>query len=203
MSVVNVTLITNAGKKKDQVSDSTTVRQIYEKFSVNYDACTNTIDSVPLQIGQLDKSLRELGCGENVRMSSIVKMDNAAEVIIAGTAAIVKSKYQLEDWLTAVKFDPDLGLYDDNDDPIFKVFVEEGPGSLNENGVVWSAVAGEGGFAVATLILDPTVEDKRELVKDKQGLALLRLKEVEANLEEVIEQAKKNAKEIDEMVKSI
>ena len=203
MSVVNVTLITNAGKKKDQVSDSTTVRQIYEKFAVNYDACTNTIDSVPLQIGQLDKSLRELGCGENVRMSSIVKMDNAAEVIIAGTAAIVKSQFKLEDWQVALKFDPELGLYDDDEEPIFRVFIEEGPGSLNENGVIWSTIPGENGAAVATLILDPTIEDKRELVKDKQGLALLRLREIESGLNEVIEEAKQNAKEIDEMVKSI
>ena len=72
MAVTNITLITNGGKKKDLVNDSTTIREIYEKFGVNYDVCTNTIDSVPLQIGQLDKSLRELGCGENVRMSSIV-----------------------------------------------------------------------------------------------------------------------------------
>lgn len=203
MSVVNITLITNAGKKKDQVSDSTTVRQIYEKFAVNYDACTNTIDSVPLQIGQLDKSLRELGCGENVRMSSIVKADNAAEIVIAGTAAIVKSKYKLEDWAKALKFDPDLGLYDDADESIFKVFIEEGPGSLNSNGIVWSDVADDNGYAVATLILDPSVEDKRALVKEKQGLALLRLKEVEDNLEEVIKEAQTNEEEIDKMVKSV
>lgn len=203
MSVVNITLITNAGKKKDQVSDSTTVRQIYEKFAVNYDACTNTIDSVPLQIGQLDKSLRELGCGESVRMSSIVKADNAAEIIIAGTAAIVKSKYKLADWAAALKFDPDLGLYDDADEPLFKVFIEEGPGSLNSNGVVWSEIADDNGFAVATLILDPSVEDKRTMIKEKQGLALLRLKEVEENLEEVIKEAQANEEEIDKMVQSI
>lgn len=203
MSVVNVTLITNGGRKNDQVLDSTTVRQIYEKFNVNYDACTNTIDSVPLQIGQLDKSLRELGCGESVRMSSIVKADNAAEICIAGTAAVLKSKFKLADWITALKFDPDLGLYDENDEPIFKVFVDEGPGSLNNNGVVFSAVPNDEGYAVATIILDPTAENKRELVKDKQGLALLRLREVESNLEDVIKEANEHAKEIDEMVKSI
>lgn len=203
MAVVNVTLITNAGRKMDQVSDSTTVRQIYEKFNVNYESCTNTIDSVPLQIGQLDKSLRDLGCGEKVRMSSIVKMDNAAEVLIVGSAAVLRSKYKLEDWQTALRFDPDLGLYDDNDDPIFKVFVEEGPGSLNDNGVVFSEVPDENGYAVATVIIDPSDADKRELVKKKCGLALLRLREVEDSLEDFIKEAKESEKEIDEMVKSI
>lgn len=203
MSVVNLTLITNRGRKVDQVSDSMTVRQIYEKFDVNYDACTNTIDSVPLQIGQLDQSLRQLGCGESVRMSSIVKMDNAVEVFIAGSAAILKSKYDLEDWKTALRFDPELGLYNETDEPIFKVFVEEGPGSLNENGVVFSEIPSEDGKAVATIIVDPTAENKRELVKAHQGLALLRLKEVEENLEEVINEAKESAKEIDKMVKAI
>ena len=203
MAVVNVTLITNRGKKIDQVSDSATVRQIYEKFGVNYDCCTNTIDSVPLQIGQLDKSLRELGCGENVRMSSIVKMDNAAEILIAGTAAVLRSKYKLSDWRTALKYEPDLGLYDEEDNSIFKVFVEEGPGSLNTNGVVFSDVPDENGFAIATILLDPTAEDKKEIVKSNQGLALLRLKEIEDNLESVLKDAEDNEKEIDSMVKSI
>lgn len=203
MSVVNLTLITNGGRKVDQVSDSTTIRQIYEKFNVNYDACTNTVDSVPLQIGQLDKSLRELGCGEKVRMSSIVKADNAAEVIIVGSAAVLKSKYKLEDWKVALKFDPDLGLYDESDDPIFKVFVEEGPGSVCSNGIVFSEVPDENGYAIATVIIDPTIENKKEIIKEKQGLALLRLREVEDALEEVIEEAKKNEQEIDGMVRSI
>ncbi len=203
MSVVNLTLITNGGRKVDQVSDSMTVRQIYEKYNVNYDVCTNTIDSVPLQVGQMDKSLRDLGCGEKVRMSSIVKADCAAEILIAGSAAVLKSKYKLSDWIMALKYDPDLGLYDDNDEPLFKAFVEEGPGSLSSNGVVFSTVPDENGFAVVTAVIDPTAENKKEIVKENYGLALLRLNEVENGLDQVINDAKESEKEIDEMVHTI
>ena len=203
MAVTNITLITNGGKKKDLVNDSTTIREIYEKFGVNYDVCTNTIDSVPLQIGQLDKSLRELGCGENVRMSSIVKNDNAAEVVIAGSCAVIKSKFKLEDWMTALRYDPDLGLYNDCDESIFKVFIDEGPGSMNDHGVVFSDVADDNGYAIATVLIDPSIENKKEFIKEKIGLALLRLKKVEEGLEDVIKEAKDNDKEIEEMVKTI
>lgn len=203
MAVVNVTLITNAGRKVDQVSDSMTIRQIYDKYNVNYSSCTNTVDSVPLQIGDLDKSLRDLGCGARVRMSSIVKADNAAKVIIAGTAAVVKSTYKLDQWEKALKYDPDLGLYDENEEPFFKAFVEAGPGSLNDNGVVFSEIPDADGYAVATVLIDSSVEDKKQFVKDKLGLALVNLKMLEEGLEEVIQDAEKNDQELEKMVEAI
>lgn len=205
MAVVKVTLITNGGKKTDTVSDSTTIRQIYEKNGVNYDSCTNTVDSVPLRIGDLDKSLRDLGCGESVRMSSIVKMDNAAgpKIILMGSAAVVKSGYKLDQWKKALKFEPDLGIYDDNDEKTFGVFVEEGPGSLNSNGVVFSDVANEDGYAVATILVDPTQENKKEFVLDQIGLGLHNLKMLENSLDEVIRDAEKYEQEINEMVETV
>lgn len=205
MAVVKVTLITNGGKKTDMLSDATTIRQIYEKHDVNYEACTNTVDSVPLRIGDLDKSLRELGCGESVRMSSIVKMDNAAEtkVLVMGSCAVLKSRYKLEQWQKALKYEPDLGIYDDNDEKVFGVFIEEGPGALNANGVVFSSVADEDGYAVATLIIDPTEENKLEVVREKVGLGLINLKQVEDELGDVVAAAEQHEQEIARMVQSV
>lgn len=203
MAVVNVTLITNNGKKTDKVTDQTTLREIYEKHGVNYQHCTNTVDSVPLRIGDLDKTLHELGVGENVRMSSIVKADNAAKVYVGGSAAVVKSAYKLEQWEKALKYDEDLGVYDEDDEKVFGVFISEGPGSLSKDGVEFSNVADEEGYATVTLLLDPTIEDKKAVLKDRCGLALIYLNEVEAGLEEVLKDAQKYDREIDEMVKTI
>ena len=47
------------------------------------------------------------------------------------------------------------------------------------------------------------MENKKEFIKEKIGLALLRLKEVEEGLENVVKEAKDNDKEIEEMVKTI
>lgn len=205
MAVVKVTLVTNGGKKNDIVPDTMTLRQIYEKNDVNYASCTNTVDSVPVRIGDLDKSLHELGCGETVRISSIVKMDNAndPQVTIAGSAAVVRSGYKLDQWKRALKFEPELAIYDDNDEKVFAAFVEDGPGSLTSDGVVFSSVPDQNGYAVATLILDPTEEDKETMVKDKIGLGLINLKQMEKSLEEVITAAEQYEQEINEMVKTI
>lgn len=204
MAVVNLTLITNGGKKTDQIPDTMTVREVYEKYNVNYDSCTNTVDSVPLQIGDLNKTLRELGCVDKVRMSSIVKADNAVEVTLAGAAVVVKSRYKLDQWQKALKYDPDLGLYDEETgESFFKVFIEDGPGSLNDNGAVFSGVAAEDGKAEITIVTDPCEEDKRTLIKDRLGYALINLKTLEDSLDEVIKDAEKYDQELDAMVKSI
>ena len=201
--MVKLTLITNGGKKTDIVPESMTIRQIYEKYDVNYDHCTNMVDSVPLRIGDMDKSLRELGVTETVRMSSIVKADNAAEIILAGTTAVVKSANKLEDWKKALEYDPELGLYDDNDEPYFKVFIDEGPGSMNDSGVCFSDVADANGYAVVTILLDPTDEDKKGLAKKKLGNALLNLIEIENNLGEVIRDANEADRKIEEKIRTL
>ena len=50
MAVVNVTLLTNGGRKTDVVSDTMTLKDIYGKFDVNYRNCVNTIDSEPVSV---------------------------------------------------------------------------------------------------------------------------------------------------------
>ena len=147
---------------------------------MNYQHCTNTIDSVGVRLEDLNKTLRELDVGESIRMSSIVKTDNAAKAYLSGCAAVVKSKYKLEDWERALKYDPDLGIYDEDDDEkVFGVFITEGPGSLSKDGVEFSSVPDEEGYATVTLLIDPTEENKKELFKAQSGLALVYLNEVE------------------------
>lgn len=203
MAVVNVTLITNGDKRTDKVSDATTPREIYEKYNVNYQHCTNTINSQPVGLRDLDMPLRELGVGESVRMSSIVKADNAAKVFVGGSAAVVKSAYKLEDWKKALKYDPDLGVYDEDGEVLFKVFITDGPGSLSKDGVEFSNAATDDGYATVTILLDPAIEDKKAEIKEQLGLALIYLKDVEESLGEVLEDANKHDQEIDRMVESI
>lgn len=203
MAVVNVTLITNGDKRVDKVSDSMTLREIYDKYGVNYQHCTNTVNSEPVGIRDLDMSLHDLKVGENVRMSSIVKADNAAKVFVGGSVAVVKSGYKLEDWKRALKYDSDLGVYDENDNAIFRAFVSKGLGSLTKNGVEFSDVADDDGYATVTILLDPSDENKKEVVKDRLGPALVYLNQVEEGLRDVLKDADKYDKEIDEMVETI
>lgn len=198
--MVKITLITNAGRKTVIASEAKTLREIYEENDVNYDSCTNTIDSVPLRVGDLNKTLRELGVGETCRMSSIVKMDNAAKIILTGDACIIKSGVKLEDWKKVLKFEPDFGLYNDDNEPIFLVAIDENMGSLNNNGAVFSTRADHEGYAVITTVIDPAVEDKIQAVTDKLGTALLRLNELESKVPDKIEAANNKEQEIREAI---
>lgn len=203
MSVVNVTLLANGSKATEKFSDSTTLRQIYEKIGIDYELCTNTIDSAPVRPGMLDMSLRELKCGDNVRMSSVVKADNGVQAVLAGSALVVKSAYKLKDWQNAMKYNPELDLKSEEGESLFKVFIEEGPGSLNENGVVWSEVPDKEGYAIVTILLDPTSEEKEELAKEKLGLPLILLKQMEESLKETLKSAAEFEKEISDIVKTV
>jgi hypothetical protein len=198
--MVKINLITNGGRKTVIASETKTLREIYEENDVNYDSCTNTIDSVPLRVGDLNKSLRELGVGETCRMSSIVKMDNAAKIILTGGACIIKSGVKLDDWKKVLKFEPEFGLYTEDNEPIFLVDVDEGVGSLNSNGAVFSNYPEHDGYAVITTVVDPAIEDKVQVVADKLGTALLRLNELEAKVPEKIEAADNKEKEIREAI---
>lgn len=134
---------------------------------------------------------------------SVVKNNSTAEIIVLGTAAVVKSGIALEDWKKALNFDPELGLYDDDDKPLFRVSIEEGPGSMNKDRVVFSAIPTKEGVACATIILDPTEEDKEKLVSEHLGLALLRLIEVEENLPKIIKEAEGNEEKVAQRIRSI
>ena len=201
--MINVRLITNAGAKMKTVMDSTTLRQLYEQNGVNYQACVNTVDSVPVNLGDFDKALVDLvgPNAEAIRVSSIVKQDNAAKIIIVGNAAIIKSAVKLEDWKKVLKYDPETGLYNEDGEPVFCSGVQDNDmGSLTRHGVVWSGTPDEEGYAVATLMLSPGTEDRKETVRETIGSYLLDLNELEKSIPEALEEAEACMKEIDDSI---
>ena len=73
--------------------------------------------------------------------------ERTAEIIIVGTVAVIRSAVRLEDWRKALSFDPDLGLFDDNDEQLFRVSIEKGPGRLDNSGIVFSEIPEKDGTA--------------------------------------------------------
>lgn len=191
--MTKVTLITNSGRKSTIVSEDTTLRQIYEQNGVNYEASTNMVDSVPLQIGDLDRSLRELGVGENVRLSSIVKMNNAAKILVAGDVAVIKSGVKLEDWKKIAKYNSTLGLEDEDGEMIFAVGVSKGTGSVSANGIEFSSSPDAEGFATVTaMCVTGTADEKKEKIANELGEIILNLNEIEQQVPDLLEAAKAN-----------
>lgn len=197
--MVKVTVITAGGRKTDNFDEAMTPKEILEALDVDYSAATNSLDGARLDTRGMNTSLRELGVGETARMTSIVKIDNAANITLAGSAAVVTSAVSLEDLKRVEKFAPEaLKIVDEEGETVFKVCTRENSsGSINKYGVVFGSVVNHEGKATVTVVIDPEIEDKREAVKDMMGAAILDLNTIEKELPEVLKDIAEKEKEIE------
>lgn len=200
--MIKVTVITTAGKKSYPFEETKTPKDILNYFDIDYSAATNSLDGVKLDVAGMNKSLRELGVGKECRLSSIVKIDNAAKVSIQGLAAVVVSDVKLDDWKRIEKMAPEmLELVDEETDEVeFRICTGEGPGTIDENGVVFDGSANANGSATVTVLLDPELEDKKTAVKDMVGRALLDLNKVEKEVPSILKDINDMEKEIDDCI---
>ena len=173
--MIKVTLISNNPRQSFMANEANTVKQILDERDVTYGNAAVSVDGATLNAGEINKSLAELGVEEKVVISVLAHKDNAANVSVAGAAAIITSGLK--------KYRPEaLTLYDEDDEPIYAIDYDEGPGSINRNGAVFGAATNADGYATITVVLDPAEEDKKQLVIDKLGAALLKLNELETGL---------------------
>ena len=199
--MIHVYVTSAAGRKSENFAEHQTPREIFEYFDIDYSVATNSIDGVKLGIGDMDKSLKELGVGDTCRMSSIVKIDNAAHVEISGASAVVESDIDLEDWKRIEKYAPEALkiVEEESGDTLFKVMTGPMGGSINKYGVVFGSYANTG-KATVTVILDDNVEDKVQAVKDTIGSALLDLNEIEKEIPEILKEINDKEAEIDKLI---
>jgi hypothetical protein len=160
---------------------------------------------VSLKLGDLDKSLQELGVKESCYLTCVVKADNAAAVQVAGNACVITSAVKLEDYKLVAKYRPDeLKLYEgegkDKEEKFAVAVVENSAGSLNRYGAVFGPTASAEGYATITLLLDPDMADVAKSLEDQIGTALLNLDEVEAHIPEVIDDIKADQAKIREHI---
>lgn len=196
--MVKCTVITTAGRKSDLFAETKTPKDILEYFDIDYSAATNTLDGERLNAAKMNTSLRDLGVANECRLSSIVKIDNAAKLVIAGAAAVLTSDVKLADWNRIQEMSPEaLTMVDEDEEPYFKVAVGEGPGTIGEYGIEFAnETTNQEGKATVTVLLDPEAEDKIALVKKNIGPALLNLIELEKEVPDIL-------KEIEDMEKAI
>jgi len=199
--MVKVYVTSSAGRKSDNFAEHQTPREILDYFGIDYSVATNSIDGVRLGIGDMDKSLKDLGVGEECRISSIVKIDNAAHVDVTGASAVVVSDIDLEDWKRVEKYAPEaLKIFDEETkETLFKVMTGPMAGSINKNGVVFGAHT-NGTKATVTILIKDNVENKIEALKDTIGSALLDLNEIEKEIPVVIADIKEKEAEIEKLI---
>ena len=199
--MVKCYVTTTAGRKSDLFDEGTTVREVFEAFDVDYSVATNCIDGTKIDPAGMNKTLREWGVTKECRLSSIVKIDNAAHVDISGASAVLVSDVALEDWERVEKYAPEmLKITDEDGEAIFKVKTCCGGGSVNEYGVCFGSYTNEGGKATVTVLLDEEVEDKLGAVKEIMGTALLELNGIEKELPNVLKDIADKEAEIEKLI---
>jgi len=77
MNIINVTIGTNLNRTQISVTSDKTIRQLLEENGINYATTTIFIDGVTVQLGDMDKSLAELGITNSCYIIAAQKTENA------------------------------------------------------------------------------------------------------------------------------
>ena len=129
------------------------------------------------------------------------KIENAMEskVVIMGLACVVKSSMTLEELRHIRDNYPELlEMHDEKNEVIFTLELDEdGPGSLEKDGAVFSRATTADGKATMTILLDPEAADDRlALVRKLLGLPLQRLMQMEEKIAEQLPEVEKDRAEV-------
>ncbi len=115
-------------------------------------------------------------------------------VLIAGAACIVFSCFTPDEIRLFKTFRPEaLQMKDaDTKEPVFTMDLDEdgGPGSIKEDGAVFSEVSSADGKATITVLIDPSAKNRTELVEEKIGGALKRLMYLQEMLKKQLPEVK-------------
>ncbi|MCL2052847.1 MAG: hypothetical protein FWG90_00175 [Oscillospiraceae bacterium] len=111
-----------------------------------------------------------------------------AKVNIAGNSCVITSEISMADLETVKKYHPSaLALYDpETKESTFKVGI--GSNSVNDHGVSFGGTSNdEAKLTTATLSIPSDVEDAKEYVLDKAGLAIANLNRIEESIDGELE----------------
>lgn len=206
--MINVTIITNAGRTSAMASEDATIREILEENNVNYAVGVTSIDGCPLRSGDMDKTFEDMGIENKCFLSCVVKADSAATAVVAGSSCVITSTMKLEELKLIKELRPKaLVMYEGEGqakEPIFAIgLTERSAGSINQNGATFGPHTSREGYATITMNFDADVADKAAEVEKKMGLGLLRLKQLEATFAPVLEEIKAEKEAIHGLVTAL
>lgn len=125
------------------------------------------------------------------------------KAVISGSSCTITSTLKLKDLKRYEQLHPEaLTLWDDDGKRVFEVLLDKGPGRITKNLAVYGEATNEDGYATITVVLDPAEQDKKEMVFNKMGAALLNLNELESGLRKNLDDLNSEEEEIRAMIES-
>ena len=123
-------------------------------------------------------------------------------VIVMGCACVITSFLTVEQIENFRKYLPEaLKLTDETSgNEVCSIELDDGPGSIVDGKVTFSRTRTPDGMASITLLLDPEIEDKAEMVKTRIGASLIGLDRLETLLLERLKELESTMCRMDEMI---
>lgn len=75
--MIQIKIVTNMNRKTIATNENNTIRDVLEANEINYESTPVYVDGAPLQIGDHDKTFKELGITEKCTVSAVAKLENA------------------------------------------------------------------------------------------------------------------------------
>lgn len=186
--MIKVTIGNNISRKALIVSETMTLKEACNQAEFDYTRTSMNLDGTTLAPGDINKTFADFGVTDTCYLLGVAKADNAVKVTVAGDAMVVTSAIKFDDLKTVEKYRPEaltLKGGKDGKEDIFKVGTTKGAGSINTYGVSFKESRGDGHFAQITVML-PSVDDVKEYISDKYGVAIINLGAIEESLPSVV-----------------
>lgn len=75
--MVQITIGNNVNRQRAIEDGNQTVRELLEKYDIDYSRGATTLDGTTIQPGQMDMTLTELGVTDRCFLLNVAKTDNA------------------------------------------------------------------------------------------------------------------------------
>lgn len=181
------------------VESTRTLRSILEEAGVNYSRGLLQYNGNILGQSALDSTVEEVTENPNQKqiLRMAVKADNAAEAsaVVVGGALVITSSATPDEIRTIKKYRPNaLKLFEGegtHKEQVFMIGIEDGLGSINKYGAIYSDRTDKNGKATITISIPEYEEDPKAWAEEMLGVSILHLRKTEKQFAEMLEDVKK------------
>ena len=209
--MINVTITSNLGRTYANPDEHETIKSVLDANDIGYSTGMISLDGATLRPGDINKTFADMGVTEKCFLSVVVKADNASDevsgddavqaarseaaIIIAGSVVTMKSAFTPEELKLVGKFRPAaLTIFETEDGhkvPKFSIGVSSvGNGSVSVAGVSYANRTAADGKAMMVMEIPEGVTDVKKWAADKIGVAILKVRQIEAGIDAVLTEIK-------------
>ena len=200
--IISVSVRNQMTRKTLSIQDSMTLAEAFNEAGIDPVGII-TLSGTVVQRGDLDKTFADYGIAESAVLNVNAKTDNAAQIIMAGEVAIIKSAYSYEDIETLSKYSPKALVLTEKDDDgdkhtVFRVCTSA-ISSASKNGIEFAKTDSDTASVAVAL---PRTEAEK-YVMDVLGPIAVKLGKLEEGFEAALAEVEATKVAIQGMITTI